>query len=362
MVFITFALPLRAEDLGASAFEIGVLYSLFTAAVFIIRPLTGVGLDMFGRRPFFLAAASFYLFANVIYAFSETVNALYIARILQGLGFAVLAITTDTITADLTETENRAAAMGGNIASQTRGGMVGGTIGFTLVGVLPLQAWYFSFASFSVVAFFAVLFAFYVIPETAPAHARTKQNAKFVMPDGYFRFLAIIFFAAFAGAVIQPYYLIYLRERFDLELYSLAVAFLPVGIAYAVLPVWLGRVTNRLARTVAIGIGLVLSAVFYTLIPHINVLSIVIAAFTVSSIGSVLVDLTKNALIADLSDAGGAGRAFGLAALAAGGGAALGPLAGGVIYDELGSNNLFYAAGGILLAAFALTLAFNPKR
>jgi MFS family permease len=52
MVFITFALPLRAEDLGATALQIGALYSLFTASIFVIRPLTGVGLDAFGRRPF----------------------------------------------------------------------------------------------------------------------------------------------------------------------------------------------------------------------------------------------------------------------------------------------------------------------
>ena len=58
IVYINFALPLRAEDIGASAIEIGVLFSLFTAAVFIIRPIAGVGLDYFGRRPFFILAAS----------------------------------------------------------------------------------------------------------------------------------------------------------------------------------------------------------------------------------------------------------------------------------------------------------------
>ncbi|NOX95309.1 MAG: MFS transporter [Alphaproteobacteria bacterium] len=102
VVFITFALPLRAEVLGASAFEIGILYALFTISVFIVRPLVGIGLDKIGRRPFFIAATIFYLGANILYSVSETVNALYIARFLQGLGFAVLSITTETLTADLT--------------------------------------------------------------------------------------------------------------------------------------------------------------------------------------------------------------------------------------------------------------------
>lgn len=361
-VFITFALPLRAEDLGASAFEIGLLYSFFTAAVFVVRPLTGIGLDWLGRRPFFLLAASFYLLANAFYVISDSVNGLFIARILQGLGFAMLAITTDTMTADLTEAENRATAMGGNIASKTRGGMAGGFIGFGLVGAMPVYAWVYSFAAFSVVAFLTLILAFFIIPETSQKRHDKEKRTRFTAPQGYFRILAIIFFAAFAGAIIQPYYLIYLRGRFDLELYFLALAFLPMGVASAVLPVWLGRVTEKFGRIAAIGAGLVLSAVFYALIPNIAALPLVIAAFTASAIGAVLVDLTKNALIADLSSAATAGRAFGLAALAAGGGAALGPLAGGIVYDAMGGDMLFYVAGAILLGAFALTRIVNPNR
>lgn len=43
MVFITFALPLRAEDIGATGFEIGILYSIFAASLIVLRPLVGAG-------------------------------------------------------------------------------------------------------------------------------------------------------------------------------------------------------------------------------------------------------------------------------------------------------------------------------
>jgi MFS family permease len=362
VVFITFALPLRAEDLGASAFEIGILYALFTISVFIVRPLVGIGLDKIGRRPFFIAATIFYLGANIFYTLSETVSALYVARLFQGLGFAVLAITTETITSDLTERDGRTAAMGGNIASQARGGMAGGFIGFGLVGALPLHAWFLSFTTFSIVSFFAVIYAFRIIPETLSHHDESTPAPEFAMPDGYRRVLAIVFFAAFSGAIIQPYYLIYLRGRFGLELYALAAAFLPIGIAYAVLPSWLGKITNRLKRTTAMSIGLALPALFYAAVPNMSDFYWVIAAFIASSIGGVLSELTKSAWIADLSGTRTVGRTFGLAALAAGAGAALGPLAGGIIYDELGGDYLFYFAGVVLLAALILTLAFRIDR
>lgn len=350
MVFITFALPLRAEDLGASAFEIGALYSLFTAAVFVIRPLAGIGLDKLGRRPFFILATLFYASANLLYALSSGVVDLLVARGLQGAGFALLAITTETITADLTQQHQRSIAMGRNLASQTRGGMVGATIGFTLVGAMPLYAWVYSFWSFFAVSILAVLISSWVIPETN-IKRQDKHLEKFTPPGTYGGVLVIIFAAAFAAALIQPFYLIYLRARFSLELYMLAVAFLPIGLAYAILPSLLGKITQHWRRPVAVATGLIIAAIFYAGVPLVDALPVVLAAIFMASMGMVLVDLTKSAWVGDLSSGGSRGRTFGLAALAAGGGAVMGPIAGGWIYDQFGAEYLFIAAAGVFSGA-----------
>ena len=362
MVFITFALPLRAEDLGASGLEIGALYSIFTASVFVVRPIVGFGLDHFGRRWFFIIAMMLYFGADALYALSTNIDTLYLARLVQGLGFSILSITTDTITADLTESDGRGAAMGGNIASQTRGGMLGAFVGFTLVGAVPLHAWVYSFSTFAFVALLAVIFTFQAIPETLRGERVKHSEFSFRFPESHYRLLAVIFLAAFAGAVIQPYYLIYLRGLFDLELAALAFAFLPVGIAYAVMPVWLGGVTNWLSRSAAMSIGLAMAGILYLFVPQLNGFLLIIAAFTGASIGSVLVDLTKNAWLADISGPQAAGRTFGVAALAAGAGATLGPIAGGMLYDGWGKETIFYVAGIILLGAMGLIFSNTIKK
>ncbi|GJL90385.1 MAG: hypothetical protein DHS20C04_00440 [Hyphococcus sp.] len=361
MVFITFALPLRAEDLGGTAIQIGALYSIFTISVFVIRPLTGVGLDAIGRRPFFLAAALFYFAANLFYATNSSIEGLYVARALQGFGFAILAITTEAITSDITDARTRAAAMGANIASQTRGGMVGATVGFTLVGMIPLYAWAYSFWIFTAVSVGAIAIAAGSLPETAARQRGTPVRQSFSMPPQYLQILAIIFSAAFAGALIQPYYLIYLRARFDVELYMLALAFLPIGVAYAALPSLLGRFSDKIHRASAIALGLVLTATFYGLVPIAGGFFWVIGAFLAAAIGSVLLDLTKNAWVADISVEGTIGRTFGLAALASGGGAATGPLAGGYIYDAYGPDYLFFAAAIILFGVALVAIALRPR-
>lgn len=358
MVFISFALPLRAEDLGASGFQIGLLFSIFTASLFVLRPLVGIGVDRFGRRPFFLLALFLYAVTNGVYAFSTTLESLFFARLLHGFGFAFLSITTDTITADLTESDGRAAAMGGNIASQTRGGMVGATIGFGLVGAIPLHAWLFSFATFAATSVLALLFAFQAIPETGSKSAREGRHPRFRLTPELMRLLVVVLLIAFSGALIQPYIFIYLRDRFGLELWALAVAFVPLGIAQALLPVWLGRATGAIARSTAMVIGLLAGACLYAVVPLMPTIYLTVAIMTGAAAGGVLAELTKTAWIADISHAEMMGRTYGTAALVAGTGATLGPLIGGLIYDGIGKDYIFYGNATILLIAAAFILLF----
>jgi MFS family permease len=53
--FLVFGLPIFSKELGATALEIGGLYSIITATVLLGRPLVGWLIDHYGRKPFLLA-------------------------------------------------------------------------------------------------------------------------------------------------------------------------------------------------------------------------------------------------------------------------------------------------------------------
>ena len=352
IVFITFALPLHAEDIGASGLQIGLLFASFTISALIVRPLAGIGVDKFGRRPFLIAAMTFYLIANSLYAATEAFNALLVARIAQGFGFALLTISAEAMTRDLTDRRTRAAAMGTNIESQTRGSMFGATIAFTFVGLVPVIAWRTSFAIFAVISAIAIVSAIITLPETKKSATKERTSAKFTMSTNFVRLCVLIFIAAFAATMVQPFYLIYLREKFSLELYWLALIFLPVGVVSAILPSFLGRITSKLNRATAMMIGIGVAGVMYSVVPNAPTLAFVIGAFTLSVSGSLLVELTRSAWVGDMTQSETAGRAFGYAAVAIGGGGAMGPFLGGVIYDHYGAPMIFYTASVLMLAIF----------
>ncbi len=87
---ITTALPQMAKTLGVNAVDmsVGITAYLITLAVFI--PISGWLADRLGSRTVFGSAVGIFTFASVLCAISETVNQFMLARILQGIGGAMM--------------------------------------------------------------------------------------------------------------------------------------------------------------------------------------------------------------------------------------------------------------------------------
>lgn len=363
-VFITFALPLRAAEIGASATEIGALFSVFTGALLLIRPLVGYALDRVGRKPFLYLALAAYGLTNTTFALADGLAGLFLARAFHGLAMATLLITADAMTADLTSAHERGAAMGGNMQSAARGGILGATLGFSLVGAVPAIAWSASFAAFAGLALAALVIPYLKITETAEGNDSGSIEPPGRPPPALIRLFLVVTLTGFAAALIQPLYLVYLQGRFDLELRALAAVFLPVGLAYALLPVRLGRLTARLPRRLAMAGGLALAGASYLVVPQLAWLLAMIALFVLAAVGSALAELTRNAWVAELAPPGTTGRAYAMVELAAGLGAVVGPLVGGALYDSVSPASVFAVGGALLVlagAAAGLAVEFDRR-
>tara|TARA_E500000331_G_scaffold318617_1_gene330780 strand:- start:5831 stop:6991 length:1161 start_codon:yes stop_codon:yes gene_type:complete len=351
--FINFALPVQAKQLGASALEIGFLFSLFTFSLLILRPLVGFGLNRFGRKPFFLAAMLSYTGAHAFFATADTISWMYLARLIQGVGAALLLITINTITTDLTEEAERTSEMGRNIEVQTRSSIVGATIAFTLVGAIPMAAWHYSFSVFGIAALFAFVYLTLRFSESQSPSVH-EETGDFQLSPTLRRFMVIVFFSAFANALIQPIYLIYLQDKFDLRMDQLSWAFIPAALVFAILPSRLGKLTHFIGTVNALALGFVSSGVLYLLLPFLDKIILFVVLYTVSAIGWVMSDPARKALVSTFGDSSTTGRNFGVTELYAGVGATLGPVVGGYSYDTYGATVTFVCTGVLLVATAVL--------
>mgnify|MGYP001181624348 CR=1 FL=1 len=351
--FVSFAIPVQAKQLGASAVEIGALFSLFTISLIVLRPLVGSALDRFGRKPFVVVSMAVYCMANMFFAFAEDVNAMYVARLLQGIGASLLLIGVDTITADLTAEHERAVAMGKNIEMQTRATFVGAMIGFWLLGAMPIVAWKYTFGLYALMAFCAFFVAFFRLPETKSGKQQ-EHSGPFKIVPALRRLLLIVFLSGFANALIQPLYLIYLQDKFALPTSMLVWAFLPSGIIFAILPSKLGQLSSLFGNIRVMVVSLSIPGLLYLFLVHLDLFVSFVVFYTIATVAWAAFDPARKSLAAEFSAERTRGRVFGVVELYYGIGASMGPIVGGYIYDTGSAALAFYGNGALLLATTLL--------
>lgn len=131
-------LPVYGKEIGASAVEIGLFFSVFSLMTLLMRPLVGWGLDRLGRRGFFLAGLGGYALTMISFAFIDQTVGVLLARIFQGISSSLLWLSVSAITADLGATVG---PLGGAWLYQTWGDRAPFYANGAILGLCALVLW-----------------------------------------------------------------------------------------------------------------------------------------------------------------------------------------------------------------------------
>ncbi len=164
--------PLLIEEvgnmgLGDAARVGGVLFAVYSLALFLFAPLLGALSDRFGRRPLLLLAVAGLAVDYVLQAWAPSLGWLFVGRLIAGLCGASIVIANACL-ADVSTRETRARAFGFMSAAFGLGFVFGPAIG----GALSEFGTRVPFWAAAILAGLNFLFGLVLLPETMTSGAR----------------------------------------------------------------------------------------------------------------------------------------------------------------------------------------------
>jgi MFS family permease len=157
--------------------------------------------------------------------------------------------------------------------------------------------------------------------------------------------------------MVSPLLIIFLQERLGASVETLAWAYFPSALVWALLPSRLGALADRVGRKPLMVLGLVAAAAGSFFLPSLSSVLAFAALWAVLALCFAAGDPAEQALVADLTGYDRRGRAYGFYAMANDLGATIGPFGGAWLYQQFGASAPFYA-NSLLLALCALLLVF----
>jgi DHA1 family tetracycline resistance protein-like MFS transporter len=154
-------LPRFEKTLGASAFQIGLITSLYALGLVLFLPLWGWMSDRVGRRPVLLASLLGTAISFLWLAFADTLTGVLLARFVGGF-FGASIGTAQAYVTDLTDEHSRAQGMG-VIGAASGAGLVLGTALGGVLGAIDPELPFTATAAVAAVNFVLAAFA---LPES----------------------------------------------------------------------------------------------------------------------------------------------------------------------------------------------------
>lgn len=105
-------LPTIMNEMNLSGSVVGYLVAAFAVAQLVVSPLSGRWVDVFGRKRMIVIGLLIFSFSEFLFAIGNTVEILFISRILGGVSAAFIMPAVTAFIADITTLESRPKALG----------------------------------------------------------------------------------------------------------------------------------------------------------------------------------------------------------------------------------------------------------
>ena len=324
---LDFLIPLWGGiELGIGPSMIGVLVAVELLVSVVARPLSGWLVDTRPRTVIAAVGALLYAGSCMGYAFAGSLPIALAAAVMGGIGGAFFWVAARAVAAEFLDGDS--GSLAGLLSSESFGSWF-----FWLPAMLLLPAWGFGgiFAALAA-ACLSAAFLLLRVPRTAPAPADHAAGNYLSHTAKLAPLLLLAALTATAEAGVSLLLLLHLQASLQLEIYQIALVYLPGGIVLTLVPRLLHRFVERHGRRtgyIIASLGSALTAAGLAFSPNPFVIAALWMltsaswAIVVPIHGAIVAEVNKHAVGRGMGSLGNAGML----------GAAAGALLAGSLYE-----------------------------
>lgn len=241
-------MPFIRNEYHFSAFDMGMMSSLFALVQFVASPIVGRMSDKMGRKPMLVWGLVVFSLAEFVFAATSKLWLFDLSRAVDGLSAAIFVPTSMALAADITTRQQRAKVIGWLSAAFSGGLMLGPGLG----GLLANISYKMPFWVAGVLGIISALIAVFALPadnqeviQSTTEHPEEElvdsswAQVKKMMTPALLVLFIMILVSAFGLAGFESIYSLYVNQVHHFDLGTIAAVLTVNGVLSLILQVFL---------------------------------------------------------------------------------------------------------------------------
>ncbi|MQY67321.1 MAG: MFS transporter [Dehalococcoidia bacterium] len=351
-------LPIYADQLGASALEIGFINAGFSLALLAALPIMGRLSDRSGRKVFLCSGLAVLTVASLGFIWAQTPLQLIIVRVFQGIGASMHLPIAQAYLGDITPKGEEGKWMGHFGAILFASMSIGPLFGGVLTDLFSVNTTFLVMAALCLVGLIATLI---FLPELAKRTVAAKQGAIFEglrksnVLKGAFAFRMA---NGFGMASVMTFLPLLASQKLGLSV-SLIGLLIASRTPLALLQSYTGTLADKYGRRGLVVAGGAVAIIFIALMPTAGGFWPLLIIHALMATGIAFAMPANTAYVVEEGRIFGMGASMALFMMAMQIGMGFGPILLGSIVDFMGIESAFYSAAIILLLGIAAFIWFT---
>jgi DHA1 family multidrug resistance protein-like MFS transporter len=351
-------LPIYADQMGASALEIGFINAGFSLMLLVALPIMGRLSDRFGRKVFLCTGLTVLIVASLGFIWAQNPIQLILVRIFQGIGASMHLPIAQAYLGDITPKGEEGKWMGHFNAILFSSMSLGPLFGGVLTSLFSANTTFLVMAALCLTGLIATLI---FLPEVAKRAVAERQGSAFEslrksnIMKGVFAFNIAI---GFSMACIMTFLPLFGSQKLGLSVFLIGLL-IASRTPLALLQSYTGTLADRYNRRGLITVGSLGAIIFIALMPLAGGFWPLLIMYALMSVGTAFAMPAATAYVVEEGRVFGMGASMALFMMAMQIGNGVGPILLGGIVDLTGLESAFYSAAVILLLGIAIFIWFS---